>query len=92
MNLLPVSAAGHGNHNLDPCIVLSLGKSLTNGFQGKEGQTVPEMTPEIVSSITDRYIELYEHITGEKFVKAEESRNVLDRICGNVTKCLAALK
>ena len=65
---------------------------MENGFQGKEGQKVPEMTPEIVKSISDRYIELYEHITGEKFVKAEESRNVLDRICGNVTKCLAALK
>ena len=46
---------------------------MANGFQGQEGQKVPEMTPEIVAGITDRYIELYEHITGEKFVKAEES-------------------
>lgn len=44
---------------------------IANGFQGKEGQTVPEMTDEIVESISDRYIELYENITGEKFVKAE---------------------
>ena len=40
---------------------------MDNGFQGKEGQTVPEMTDEIVAGITARYIELYEHITGEKF-------------------------
>ena len=44
---------------------------ISNGFQGKEGQTVPEMTDEIVESISDRYIELFENITGEKFVKAE---------------------
>ncbi len=42
---------------------------IANDFQGKEGQTVPEMTDEKVSSITDRYIELYEHITGKKFEK-----------------------
>src|ERR1700742_1451558 len=41
---------------------------IENGFQGKDGQVVPEMTPEIVQSISDRYIELYENITGEKFV------------------------
>jgi phosphoribosylaminoimidazole-succinocarboxamide synthase len=44
---------------------------IANGFQGKDGQTVPEMTDEIVESISDRYIELYENITGQKFVKAE---------------------
>jgi phosphoribosylaminoimidazole-succinocarboxamide synthase len=41
------------------------------GFQGKEGQTVPEMTDEIVESISDRYIELFEKITGERFQKAD---------------------
>ena len=41
---------------------------MANGFQGQDGQQVPEMTPEIVSSITERYIELYENIVGEKFV------------------------
>ncbi len=46
---------------------------MAGGFQGKEGQKVPEMTPEVVSGITDRYIELYEHITGEKFVPAPEA-------------------
>ena len=43
---------------------------ISNGFQGKDEQTVPEMTDEIVESISDRYIELFEKITGEKFQKA----------------------
>jgi len=42
---------------------------MANGFQGKEGQQVPEMTDEFVNSVTDRYAELYNHITGKKFVK-----------------------
>lgn len=46
---------------------------IQNGFQGKDGQTVPEMTQEIVDSISDRYIELFEKITGEKFQKANNS-------------------
>ncbi|RZS97195.1 phosphoribosylaminoimidazolesuccinocarboxamide synthase [Cecembia calidifontis] len=44
---------------------------IQNGFQGKEGQTVPDMPDEFVNEISERYIELYEKITGEKFVKAE---------------------
>ena len=56
---------------------------MANGFQGKEGQTVPEMTPEIVNSISDRYIELYEHITGETFVKGDTD-NLTERIEKNV--------
>lgn len=56
---------------------------MDNGFQGKEGQTVPEMTPAIVESISNRYIELYEHITGEPFVK-EEHANLAERIEKNV--------
>ena len=63
---------------------------MANGFQGQEGQQVPEMTPEIVESITDRYIELYENITGEKFVKAEGD-NVEERIEKNVTEWLNKL-
>lgn len=63
---------------------------MENGFQGKEGQTVPEMTPEVVANITNRYIELYEHITGTKFVKAENT-NILARIENNVNECLASL-
>ena len=46
---------------------------MANGFQGQAGQQVPEMTPEVVAGITDRYIELYEHITGVPFVKAEDA-------------------
>ena len=60
---------------------------MDNGFQGKEGQHVPEMTDEIVTSISERYIELYEHITGEKFVK-EDTSNIAERIEKNVTKHL----
>ena len=61
---------------------------MDNGFQGKEGQQVPEMTDEIVNSISARYIELYEHITGENFVP-EESGDVLARIEKNVAAYLA---
>ena len=63
---------------------------MDNGFQGKAGQQVPEMTPEVVNNITERYIELYEHITGTKFEKAENN-NVLARIEKNVNDCLATL-
>ena len=52
---------------------------IENGFQGKEGQVVPNMTPEIVNSISDRYIELYEQITGENFVKSDNNQ-VLARV------------
>lgn len=61
---------------------------MDNGFQGREGQQVPEMTPEIVASISDRYIELYEHITGEKFVRADHD-DLAARIEKNVTDYLA---
>lgn len=61
---------------------------MNNGFQGKEGQQVPEMTDEIVKSISDRYIELYEHITGEKFV-GQEDGDLLSRIERNVNNYLA---
>ena len=61
---------------------------MAGGFQGKEGQKVPEMTPEVVSGITDRYIELYEHITGEKFVPAPEA-DVEGRIEKNILAFLA---
>lgn len=66
---------------------------MANGFQGQEGQKVPEMTPEIVGSITDRYIELYENITGEKFTKADNDSadEILARIERNVTECLSSL-
>lgn len=60
---------------------------MDNGFQGKDGQVIPEMTDDIVASITERYIELYENITGEKFVKSE-SDNIEKRIEKNVTTFL----
>ena len=63
---------------------------MDNGFQGKAGQQVPEMTPAVVAGITDRYVELYEHITGETFQKAA-SDDVLKRIEKNVTACLEKL-
>lgn len=60
---------------------------MENGFQGKDGQKVPEMTPEIVENISNRYIELYEHITGEKFNK-EQHNDVEKRIETNVNSYL----
>ncbi|WP_159636672.1 phosphoribosylaminoimidazolesuccinocarboxamide synthase [Sphingobacterium composti Ten et al. 2007 non Yoo et al. 2007] len=63
---------------------------IENGFQGKEGQQVPEMTDEIVQSISERYIELYEHITGEKFQYPAEGE-VLARVENNVSKSLLEL-
>ncbi|MCF0212940.1 MAG: phosphoribosylaminoimidazolesuccinocarboxamide synthase [Muribaculaceae bacterium] len=63
---------------------------MANGFQGKTGQKVPEMTPEFVKSVSERYIELYEHVTGQKFVPADQS-NLQERIAENVTKCLEQL-
>ncbi|MFN3918165.1 MAG: phosphoribosylaminoimidazolesuccinocarboxamide synthase [Flavobacteriales bacterium] len=56
---------------------------MKNDFQGLEGQTVPEITPEFVQMVSERYIELYEKVTGEKFVKADTS-NILHRIEKNV--------
>jgi len=64
---------------------------MENGFQGKEGQKVPEMTPERVKIISDRYIELFENITGHKFEPAPYTDDVYDRIEGNVTNMLARL-
>jgi phosphoribosylaminoimidazole-succinocarboxamide synthase len=60
---------------------------MANGFQGQEGQQVPEMTEAFVNSVSDRYIELYENITGEKFEKADIS-NVLNRIETNIKSFL----
>ncbi len=61
---------------------------IENGFQGKEGQKVPAMTEEYVNSVSDRYIELYENIVGEKFVKADLD-DVAARIEKNVTAFLS---
>ena len=61
---------------------------MAGGFQGREGQQVPEMTPEVVSGITERYIELYEHITGEPFHHKAESQDINARIYQNITDFL----
>jgi len=60
---------------------------IEHDFMGKAGQQVPEMTPEFVESVSRRYIELYEHITGEKFIPAAES-DLAGRIADNVNACL----
>jgi phosphoribosylaminoimidazole-succinocarboxamide synthase len=61
---------------------------MENGFQGKEGQHVPEMTPEYCESVSERYIELFEHITGEKFQRAD-SADLSKRIESNICNYLA---
>ncbi len=63
---------------------------MDNGFQGKDGQNVPEMSDEFVNQISDRYIELFEQITGERFVKIV-SENPTERIEKNVKKALKNL-
>ena len=63
---------------------------IENGFQGKEGQQVPEMTEEYVNSVSERYIELFEQITGDKFQKADVE-DVAARIEKNVNDYLASL-
>ena len=60
---------------------------MASGFQGKEGQQVPPMTEEVVAGITDRYIELYEHITGTPFVR-QEDEDIVGRIERNVATFL----
>jgi phosphoribosylaminoimidazole-succinocarboxamide synthase len=60
---------------------------IENGFQGKEGQSVPVMTDEKVQSISDRYIELYEKVTGISFIKPTDS-NPEERILQNILKAL----
>ena len=63
---------------------------MENGFQGLEGQTMPDMPDEFVQTITDRYIELYERISGNIFVKSETS-DIVNRIQSNVENYLNKL-
>jgi phosphoribosylaminoimidazole-succinocarboxamide synthase len=60
---------------------------ISNGFQGKEGQRIPEMTTDFVNQVSERYIELFENITGETFIKADNT-NIEDRIKKNVNSFL----
>lgn len=63
---------------------------IDHGFMGKEGQQVPKMTAAFCREVSERYIELYEHITGRKFVKAPEE-HLEQRIADNVLSCLDTL-
>jgi phosphoribosylaminoimidazole-succinocarboxamide synthase len=60
---------------------------IANNFQGKEGQTIPEMTDEKIEEISNRYIELYEKVTGEKFVK-DLTEDIIQRVENNVNSFL----
>jgi phosphoribosylaminoimidazole-succinocarboxamide synthase len=60
---------------------------IQNNFQGKAGQIIPEMTDEFINEVSERYIELYEHITGEQFVKSDVS-DVLNRVETNINSAL----
>lgn len=64
---------------------------MANGFQGQTGQVVPEMSDQFVNEVSERYIELYEKITGEKFIKADIS-NVPDRIETNCINFLGSFR
>ena len=64
---------------------------MENGFQGREGDVLPEIPDEFVNKVSERYIELYETITGEKFVKGDDSVDVNERIFNNVNSYLKTI-
>ncbi len=64
---------------------------ISNGFMGRQGEVVPEMTKEYCEEVSERYIELYEHITGKKFERAADCGNLQERIFDNVANCLKTL-
>lgn len=63
---------------------------IDNGFQGKEDQVIPEMSPDFVKSVSDRYVELYEHITGDKFIRQQNS-DPASRVENNINEALKRL-
>lgn len=65
---------------------------ISKGFQGKDGDVMPEMPTEFVHEVTGRYIELYEIVTGEKFEVDETSEGLYERIQANVEACLARIR
>ena len=65
---------------------------IEHNFMNEPGQTMPEITEEYAESVSERYIELYEHITGEPFVKASDDADIAQRIEKNVSDYLATLK
>ena len=70
-------------------LIFSLLKWLIeNDFQGKDGQQIPDMDVPFIDSVSERYIELYEHITGDEFIKADAT-NVLNRVESNILDYLS---
>jgi len=63
---------------------------IENGFQGKEGQTIPHLTTDFTNSVSNRYIELFNSITGENFQKGDNS-DIIKRIEDNVINCLSSM-
>ncbi|MBN1116989.1 MAG: phosphoribosylaminoimidazolesuccinocarboxamide synthase [Bacteroidales bacterium] len=63
---------------------------INNNFQGKDGQTIPEMTPDFIDQVSERYIELFENITGEEFQKADNT-DIIKRIEKNVLEFLKSV-
>lgn len=63
---------------------------IENGFQGKEGQKIPQMTPEIVNNISERYIELFEKVTGENFKRPDSAEDIQERIKKNILNAINA--
>ena len=61
---------------------------MEHGFQGKEGQEIPEMTDEFVNSVSERYIELYESLSGESFIRSDVDE-VMSRVEGNIKSFLS---
>ncbi len=64
---------------------------IENNFQGLEGQEIPDMNDEIVEMVSDRYIELYEKVRGQKFIKADASK-ISERVEQNILKCLEKIR
>ena len=62
---------------------------IENGFQGKDGQVIPEMTEDYCNSVSERYIELFEYITGDKFIKSDV-KDVINRVEKNILDYLSA--
>ena len=62
---------------------------IENGFQGKDGQSIPEMNEDYCNSVSERYIELFEYITGDNFVR-ENVNDVVKRVEGNILNYLSA--
>ena len=65
---------------------------INHNFMNEPGQVMPEMTDEYINSVSERYIELYEHITGNKFVKPTDSEDINKRIQDNINNYLATRK